>query len=149
MAHTFAELVVGGVLLPPFVTYLVAALVLIVVLRPLLHVVGFAKMFSHASVAELSLYVIIRAYWCCCSRGVGHGCGRAALCHRRINNMTPSSVIYPERSPLARNEKKQMNKIQLSVMNEILTAINEKIDPNIKIEVDNAKAPAIVTYCSR
>ena len=33
MAHTFAELVVGGVLLPPFVTYLVAALVLIVVLR--------------------------------------------------------------------------------------------------------------------
>jgi len=59
MAHTFAELVVGGVLLPPFVTYLVAALVLIVVLRPLLHVVGFAKMFSHASVAELSLYVII------------------------------------------------------------------------------------------
>jgi len=66
-----------------------------------------------------------------------------------INNMTPSSVIYPERSPLARNEKKQMNKIQLSVMNEILTAINEKIDPNIKIEVDNAKAPAIVTYCSR
>ena len=59
MAHTFAELVVGGVLLPPFVTYLVAALVLIVVLRPLLHVVGFAKMFSHASVAELSLYVTI------------------------------------------------------------------------------------------
>ena len=59
MAHTFAELVVGGVLLPPFVTYLVAALVLIVVLRPLLHVVGFAKMFSHASVAELSLYVTV------------------------------------------------------------------------------------------
>jgi len=47
MAHTFAELVVGGVLFAPFVTYLLAALVLIVVLRPLLHVVGFAKMFSH------------------------------------------------------------------------------------------------------
>jgi hypothetical protein len=59
MAHTFPELVVGGVLFAPFVTYLVAALVLIVVLRPLLHVVGFAKMFSHASVAELSLYVTI------------------------------------------------------------------------------------------
>ena len=59
MAHTFAELAVGGVLLAPFVTYLVAALVLIVVLRPFLHVVGFAKMFSHASVAELSLYVTI------------------------------------------------------------------------------------------
>ena len=59
MAHTFAELVIGGVLFAPFVTYLVAAVVLIVVLRPLLHVVGFAKMFSHASVAELSLYVTI------------------------------------------------------------------------------------------
>ena len=59
MRHTIAELVVGGVLFAPFVTYLVAALVLTVVLRPLLHVVGFAKMFSHASVAELSLYVII------------------------------------------------------------------------------------------
>jgi hypothetical protein len=30
MAHTFAELVVGGVLFAPFVTYLLAALVLIV-----------------------------------------------------------------------------------------------------------------------
>jgi len=59
MAHTFAELVIGGVLFAPFVTYLVAAVVLIVVLRPLLHVVGFAKMFSHSSVAELSLYVTI------------------------------------------------------------------------------------------
>ena len=59
MAHTFAELVVGGVLLAPFVTYLVAALVLIVVLRPLLHVVGFEKIFSHASVAELTLYVTV------------------------------------------------------------------------------------------
>ena len=59
MAHTFAELAAGGVLFAPFVTYLAAAVVLIVVLRPLLHVVGFAKMFSHASVAELSLYVTI------------------------------------------------------------------------------------------
>jgi len=38
---------------------LAMALVVIIVLRPLLHVVGFAKMFSHASVAELSLYVTI------------------------------------------------------------------------------------------
>ena len=59
MAHTFAELAVEGVLFAPFVTYLAVALVLIVVLRPLLHVVGFAKMFSHASVAELSLYVTV------------------------------------------------------------------------------------------
>ena len=59
MVHTFPELIIGGVLFAPFVTYLVAALVLIVVLRPLLHVVGFAKMFSHASVAELCLYVTV------------------------------------------------------------------------------------------
>ena len=59
MTHTFAELTVGGVLFAPFVTYLATAVVLIVILRPLLHVVGFAKMFSHASVAELSLYVTV------------------------------------------------------------------------------------------
>ncbi|MGV7214678.1 DUF1656 domain-containing protein [Bradyrhizobium sp. UFLA05-112] len=59
MAHTFAELVVGGVLLAPFVTYLVVALVVILALRPLLHVVGFAKVFSHAAIAELSLYVTV------------------------------------------------------------------------------------------
>ena len=59
MAHIFPELIIGGVLVAPFVTYLMTALVVIIVLRPLLHVVGFAKMFSHASIAELSLYVTI------------------------------------------------------------------------------------------
>jgi hypothetical protein len=59
MAHTFPELVIGGVLVAPFVTYLVAALVVIIVLRPLLHVAGFAKLFSHAAIAQLSLYVTI------------------------------------------------------------------------------------------
>jgi len=59
MAHTFSELVIGGVLLAPFVTYLATALVVIIVVGPLLHVVGFAKMFSHTAIAELSLYVTI------------------------------------------------------------------------------------------
>ena len=59
MSHTFAELVIGGVLLAPFASYLAMALVVIVVLRPLLHIVGFARMFSHAAVAELSLYVTV------------------------------------------------------------------------------------------
>ena len=59
MAHTFPELVIGGVLLAPFVTYLLVTLVIIIVLRPILHVVGFAKLFSHAPVAELSLYVSV------------------------------------------------------------------------------------------
>jgi hypothetical protein len=45
MAQAFPELVIKGVLLAPFVTYLVMALVVIIVLRPLLHVVGFAKVF--------------------------------------------------------------------------------------------------------
>jgi hypothetical protein len=59
MAHTFAELVVGGVLMAPFVTYLAVALVVILVLRQLLHVVGFEKIFSHTAIAELSVYVTI------------------------------------------------------------------------------------------
>ena len=59
MAHTFPELVIEGVLLAPFVTYLAMALVVIIVLRPILHVVGFAKLFSHAAIAELSLCVTI------------------------------------------------------------------------------------------
>jgi hypothetical protein len=59
MARAFPELVIEGVLLAPFVTYLAMALVVIILLRPLLHVVGFAKVFSHASIAELSLFVTI------------------------------------------------------------------------------------------
>lgn len=59
MAHSFGELVIGGVLVAPFVTYLVAALVVVIVLRPFLHVVGLARMFSHAAIAQLSLFVTI------------------------------------------------------------------------------------------
>jgi hypothetical protein len=59
MAHTFSELVIEGVLLAPFVTYLVMTIAVIIVLRPLLHVAGYANMFSHARIAELSLYVIV------------------------------------------------------------------------------------------
>ena len=59
MAHTFPELIIGGVLLAPFVAYLIATLVIVIVLRPILHVVGFAKAFSQPSIAELSLGVTI------------------------------------------------------------------------------------------
>jgi hypothetical protein len=62
MAHTFPELVIGGVLLAPFVTYLVVTLVIIIVLWPLLLVVGFTKMFSRPSIAELSLGVVILGF---------------------------------------------------------------------------------------
>ena len=59
MTHTFRELVVGGVLLAPFVTYAITALVVVLIGRPVLRFTGFAKMFSHASIAELSVYVTI------------------------------------------------------------------------------------------
>ena len=59
MTHAFSELVVGGVLLAPFVTYAVAALAIFLILRPILSLSGFAKLFSHPSIAELSLYVTI------------------------------------------------------------------------------------------
>jgi hypothetical protein len=59
LTHPFPELVVGGVLLAPFVTYAVAALVMFLVVRPILNFIGFAKLFSHPSIAELSVYVTI------------------------------------------------------------------------------------------
>jgi hypothetical protein len=59
MTHPFRELVVGGVLFAPPVTYAVTALVIILVMRPILHFIGFAKMFGHTSIAELSLYVAV------------------------------------------------------------------------------------------
>src|SRR5215470_433861 len=59
MTHTFRELVVGGVLFAPFVTYALAALVIVLISRPVLGFTGFANMFSHASIAELSVYVTI------------------------------------------------------------------------------------------
>ena len=59
MTHTFRELVVGGVLLAPFVTYAIAALAIVLIGRPVLRFIGFAKMFSHASIAELSVYVTV------------------------------------------------------------------------------------------
>jgi len=59
MTHDFHELVIGGVLFAPFVTYALAALAIVLVLRPILHHIGFARMFSHVSIAELSLYVAV------------------------------------------------------------------------------------------
>jgi hypothetical protein len=38
---------------------MVAALVMFVLLRPILHWSGFARLFSHPSIAELSIYVMV------------------------------------------------------------------------------------------
>jgi hypothetical protein len=59
VTHPFSELVIDGVLMAPFVTYALAALAVFLGLRPVLHRIGFASLFSHPSVAELSLYVTI------------------------------------------------------------------------------------------
>lgn len=59
MMHPFRELVIGGVLVAPLVTYALEALFIILIMRPFLHFIGFSKMFSQPSLAELSLYVSI------------------------------------------------------------------------------------------
>ena len=59
MMHPFSELVIGGVFLAPFVTYAVASLVIVLVLRPMLRIGRLSAMFSHSSIAALSLYVVI------------------------------------------------------------------------------------------
>jgi hypothetical protein len=57
--HSFAELVIGSVFVAPFIGYAVAALAILLVLRPVLHLCRFGQLFSHPAAAELSLYVTI------------------------------------------------------------------------------------------
>lgn len=57
MTHTYRELIIGGVLVAPIVTYAAIALLLFLLMRPLLHLVRFSRFFSNPSLAELSLYV--------------------------------------------------------------------------------------------
>jgi hypothetical protein len=59
MMHTYRELIIGGVLVAPIVSYAATALVVFLLLRPLLHLIGFSRLFSNPPVAELSLYVSI------------------------------------------------------------------------------------------
>jgi hypothetical protein len=59
MTHSYRELVIGGVLIAPLLSYVVATIVIIVILRPVLHLVGFSNWFSNPSIAELSLCIAI------------------------------------------------------------------------------------------
>lgn len=59
MTHTLHELVIGGVLFSPFLAYAVASLTIVLILRPILRMIGFHKMFSHPPIAALSLYVVV------------------------------------------------------------------------------------------
>ena len=57
--HSFSELIVGDVLVAPFIVYALTVLAIFLALRPILRVCGFDKLFSNPAVAELSLYVTI------------------------------------------------------------------------------------------
>jgi hypothetical protein len=59
MTQTYRELVIGGVLVAPIVSYAAVMIVILVVLRPALHIIGFSRLFSNPPVAELSLYIAI------------------------------------------------------------------------------------------
>jgi hypothetical protein len=59
MTHTYRELIIGGVLVAPIVSYAAVAFVVFVLLRPVLRFVGFSRFFSNPPLAELSLYVTI------------------------------------------------------------------------------------------
>ena len=59
MMHSFSELVLGSVFVAPFISYAAMALAILLVLRPILRLCRFEKLFSHPTVAELSLYVIV------------------------------------------------------------------------------------------
>jgi hypothetical protein len=59
MTQTYRELVIGGVLVAPLVAYAAATIVIFLVLRPVLHIIGFSRLFSNPPIAELSLYIAI------------------------------------------------------------------------------------------
>jgi hypothetical protein len=59
MTHDFPELVIGGVLIAPFVTYAAMALALFLLLRPVLRLVRFESIFSNPPIALLCVYVSI------------------------------------------------------------------------------------------
>ena len=59
MTNTYRELVIDGVLIAPIVSYAAVALLAFLMLRPLLRFIGFAKVFSNPSLAELCLYVAV------------------------------------------------------------------------------------------
>jgi hypothetical protein len=61
MIHGFPELVIGGVLVAPLVTYAAAALLLFILLRPVFLLVNFESFFSNPPVALLAVYVAILA----------------------------------------------------------------------------------------
>jgi hypothetical protein len=59
MTQTYRELVIGGVLVAPVVSYAAATTVIFIALRPALYIIGFSRLFSSPPIAELSLCIAI------------------------------------------------------------------------------------------
>ena len=59
MTQTYRELVIGGVLVAPIVSYAVVTIAIVAMLRPVLPFIGFSSFFSNPPLAELSLYIAI------------------------------------------------------------------------------------------
>ncbi len=59
MTHTFRELVIGGVFVAPLITYAMAALFVLLLIRPFLRFIGFSRIFSNPAIAELSLFATV------------------------------------------------------------------------------------------
>ena len=57
----YGELVIGGVLMAPFVAYAAGALAIVLALRPVLRLVAFDHAFANPPVANLCLYVLVLA----------------------------------------------------------------------------------------
>jgi hypothetical protein len=61
MKQSFEEIVIGDVVGAPFVAYAGAALLIMLLLRPVLARVGFDRLFANTSIAILCLYIMIVA----------------------------------------------------------------------------------------
>ena len=61
ITQAFPELVIGDVLIAPFMIYVAGAIAVFAILRPLLSLIYFDRAFSSRPIAELSLYILILA----------------------------------------------------------------------------------------
>jgi hypothetical protein len=59
MTQTYRELVIGGVLIAPIVSFALAALLAFLLLRPIVHAVRLTRFFGSPSLAELCLFISI------------------------------------------------------------------------------------------
>ncbi len=57
----YPELVVGGVLMSPFVAFAAGALAIVLTLRPVLRRIAFDRAFANPPLANLCLFVVVLA----------------------------------------------------------------------------------------